>query len=78
MFKSLLWLRHQLDSIEGKDKAEYSSSNLQFDDQLVKRVISFQSKQGLQADGIVGRETFIELVNVNGATTAPKLLGSRG
>lgn len=74
----VLWLRHQLDSIEGKDKAEYSSSNLQFDDQLVKRVISFQSKQGLQADGIVGRETFIELVNVNGATTAPKLLGSRG
>ena len=69
----VLWLRHQLDSIEGKKQAEYSSSNLQFDDQLVKRVISFQSKQGLQADGIVGRETFIELVNVNGAGTVPTL-----
>ena len=69
----VLWLRHQLDSIEGKKQAEYSSSNLQFDDQLVKRVISFQSRQGLQADGIVGRETFIELVNVNGAGTVPTL-----
>ena len=69
----VLWLRHQLDSIEGKQQAEYSSSNLQFDDQLVKRVTTFQSKQGLEADGIVGRETFIELVNVNGASTVPTL-----
>ncbi|MEM7304018.1 MAG: AAA family ATPase [Pseudomonadota bacterium] len=75
----VLWLRHQLDNIEGKQQAEYSSSNLQFDDQLVERVITFQSKQGVQADGIVGRETFIELVNVNGESTVPKLyMTSRG
>ena len=72
----VLWLRHQLDNVEGKQQAEYSSSNLKFDDQLVQRVIAFQSKQGLQADGVVGRETFIELVNVNGESTVPKLLSS--
>ncbi|MEM8844268.1 MAG: AAA family ATPase [Pseudomonadota bacterium] len=69
----VLWLRHQLDDVEGKQEAEYSSSNLKFDDQLVQRVIAFQAKQGLQADGIVGRETFIELINVNGANAVPKL-----
>ena len=69
----VLWVRHQLDQIEGKKKAEYSADNLQFDDQLEGRVTKFQQTQGLKADGIVGRETFIELVNINNTNNIPKL-----
>ena len=70
----VLWLRHQLDQAEGKERAEYSEQNLQFDNQLADRVSAFQLRQGLKADGIVGRETFIALANVNEANTAPKLV----
>lgn len=69
----VLWLRHQLDQIEGKKKAEYSAANLQFDDQLADRVTAFQQRHGIEADGIVGRETFIALANVDVSNTAPKL-----
>lgn len=70
----VLWLRHQLDKIEGKKEAEYSADNLKFNAALTDRVTQFQSKQGLKSDGIVGRETFIELVNVSNTSTAPKLM----
>ena len=70
----VLWLRHQLDQIEGKKKAEYSADNLKFNAALTNRVTQFQSKQGLKADGIVGRETFIELVNVSNTSVVPKLM----
>ena len=70
----VLWLRHQLDEIEGQNKADYSTSNLQFDDQLSKRVSNFQTQQGLKADGIVGRETFIALANKAGTGVAPRLV----
>ena len=72
----VLWLRHQLDEIEGKKQAEYSADNLKFNASLVERVKQFQAKQGITADGIVGRETFIELVNVSKTTLTPKLLVS--
>lgn len=75
----VLWLRHQLDQIEGKKKAEYSAGNLQFDDQLADRVTAFQQRHGIEADGIVGRETFIALANVDGSNAAPKLTqGNKG
>ena len=69
----VLWLRHQLDQIEGRKKAEYSADNLKFNSALTDRVTRFQEKRGLKADGIVGRETFIELVNVNNASAVPRL-----
>jgi len=69
----VLWLRHKLDTIEGKKLAEYSEDNLKFNASLVARVKQFQSNRGLQSDGVVGRETFIELVNVTDSTTVPKL-----
>jgi general secretion pathway protein A len=70
----VLWLRHQLDQIEGKNKAEYSADNLKFNSELADRVTQFQTKRGLKADGIVGRETFIELVNVSHTSVVPKLM----
>ncbi len=70
----VLWLRHQLDQIEGKKQAEYSADNLKFNADLTQRVKEFQLDRGIKADGIVGRETFIELVNVNEASQVPKLL----
>jgi len=72
----VLWLRHQLDEIEGNQQAEYSADNLKFNADLVARVKQFQTKRGIKADGIVGRETFIELVNVSETVTVPKLLVS--
>ncbi len=72
----VLWLRHQLDEIEGNKQAEYSADNLKFNADLVARVKEFQTKRGIKADGIVGRETFIELVNVSETATVPKLLVS--
>jgi len=72
----VLWLRHQLDEIEGNQQAEYSADNLKFNADLVARVKQFQTKRGIKADGIVGRETFIELVNVSETVTVPKLLMS--
>ena len=75
----VLWLRHQLDTIEGKNKAEYSEDNLKFNADLAARVKKFQRERSLKADGIVGRETFIELVNVSGSAAVPKLLvGAKG
>ena len=75
----VLWLRHQLDQVEGKDQAEYSEENLQFDDRLADRVTAFQLRQGIKADGIVGRETFIALANVSDSNAAPRLIpGNRG
>ena len=70
----VLWLRHQLDHIEGKKKAEYSADNLKFNSVLADRVTQFQIKRGLKADGIVGRETFIELINVSDTSVVPKLM----
>ncbi|MDW3095875.1 MAG: AAA family ATPase [Gammaproteobacteria bacterium] len=69
----VLWLRHQLDGIEGKQQAEYSADNLKFNSELAERVTQFQASRGLKADGIVGRETFIELINVSGTSVVPKL-----
>ena len=69
----VLWLRHQLDEIEGNKPAEYSADNLKFNAPLVTRVKQFQTTRGIKADGIVGRETFIELVNVSETAKAPKL-----
>lgn len=75
----VLWLRHQLDQIEGRKKADYSAGNLLFDDQLADRVTAFQVRHGIKADGIVGRETFIALANVDGSNVAPKLAqGNKG
>ena len=70
----VLWLRHQLDAYEGKKPTQYSTENLQYDDQLAQRVTSFQQRQGIEADGIVGRETFIALANVNLSVPVPKLM----
>jgi general secretion pathway protein A len=70
----VLWLRHQLDQIEGKKKAEYSADNLKYNTALADRVTQFQTKRRLKADGVVGRETFIELVNVNNSSAVPKLM----
>lgn len=70
----VLWLRHQLDQMEGSKPAKYSAENMQFDDQLAARVIAFQKQRGLRADGIVGRETFIALANVSETGAIPKLV----
>ncbi len=55
------WLRQQLDRIEGKPITIGEKKNLQFDPTLKWRVMEFQRMRGLNVDGVVGRETMIEL-----------------
>ena len=55
------WLRDQLDRIEGKAVAIGEKKNLQFDPTLKWRVMEFQRIRGLNVDGVVGRETMIEI-----------------
>ena len=54
------WLRDQLDRIDGKPVTE-EKKNLQFDPTLKWRIMEFQRIRGLNVDGVVGRETMIEL-----------------
>ncbi len=55
------WLRNQLDRIEGKTVDTNEKKNLQFDPTLKWQVMEFQRIRGLNVDGVVGRETMIEL-----------------
>jgi len=55
------WLRNQLDRIEGKPIDINEKKNLQFDPTLKWRVMEFQRIRGLNVDGVVGRDTMIEL-----------------
>ena len=55
------WLRDQLDRIEGKPISTDKKKKLSFDPTLKWRVMEFQRIRGLNVDGVVGRETMIEI-----------------
>ena len=55
------WLRQQLDQIEGKSVLANEKVKLEFDSNLKWRVMEFQRVRGLDVDGVVGRETMIEI-----------------
>jgi len=56
----ILWLRQQLDAIEGK-KYNPATAAPRFDNALKNRLIHFQQQQGLTADGTAGDSTLLAL-----------------
>ena len=58
----VLWLRSQLDRLEGtQGKPDAPSPSPLFDDMLKRRVMDFQRAHFVKADGIVGEQTLIQL-----------------
>ena len=68
----VLWLKEQLDLLEGIDPGTQQHSDL-FDEDLKQRVISFQENNNLDADGIAGEETLIVLTTAIRKPEAPVL-----
>ncbi|MCU7943769.1 MAG: AAA family ATPase [Candidatus Thiodiazotropha sp. (ex Cardiolucina cf. quadrata)] len=58
--KDVAWLKSMLDRIEGIE-TNFDPLNAKFDLQTQQRVMRFQRSQGLLADGIVGKQTLIQL-----------------
>ncbi len=67
----VLWMRNQLDHIDGKKTA--TTKPELFDRQLEQRLKAFQSDNHLNADGIVGSRTILYLQNAFAKTDFPKL-----
>ena len=68
----IIWLKEQLDLLEGIDANTQEHSDL-FDEDLKQRVITFQNNNNLKADGIAGEETLIVLTTTIGKPEAPVL-----
>jgi len=66
--RDVTWLRRRLAEIDGGDRRDGDV----YDDELRARVLSFQRRQALSPDGVVGEETLIRLTAV-GDATAPSL-----
>ncbi len=66
----VLWLRTQLDRVEGVKNANPSPL---FDEALRRRVIKFQQARAIKADGKVGEQTLIQLSLVLGDQSGPTL-----
>ncbi|MDI1232286.1 MAG: AAA family ATPase [Methylobacter sp.] len=68
---NVLWLRHLLNSIDGKTEAVEQPRF--YDDKLVARVINFQHQHQLPEDGIVGNQTLPHLNNRANTLDVPHL-----
>ncbi|MCG8014657.1 MAG: AAA family ATPase [Candidatus Thiodiazotropha sp. 'RUGA'] len=71
------WLISILDKIEGIE-SDYNLRNPRFDQRLHQRVVRFQRENGLSADGIVGKQTLIQLKGMVTDRTRPALLRPGG
>ncbi|MGR9115815.1 MAG: ExeA family protein [Gammaproteobacteria bacterium] len=69
--EAVLWLRRQLDSIDGVSRN--SSQPRLFDDELKARVLTFQRKHQLNADGLVGPNTIEQLIKYTVPASPPQL-----
>lgn len=67
------WLRDQLDKLDGKSITETGKKKLEFDPNLKWRVMEFQRIRGLIVDGVVGRETMIDLSTAVNDRSTPLL-----
>ena len=75
--RDVAWLVSRLDRIEGA-VSDYDPEQVRFDTALKQRVMAFQQAQGLIADGIVGRQTIIQLSTAVVDSTTPVLMRSGG
>jgi general secretion pathway protein A len=75
--RDVAWLVSRLDRIEGV-LTDYQSDRVRFDEALKRRVMAFQQDQGLIADGIVGRQTIIQLSVAVADAATPALMRNGG
>lgn len=68
---AVIWLRRQLDRIDGRPPAATVSDH--YDAELRQRVLNFQREQGLAVDGIVGESTLFHLLLAAPHADTPKL-----
>jgi len=74
----VLWLRAQMDRLEGTQGGpDAPSPSPLFDDMLKRRVMDFQRTHCVKADGIVGEQTLIQLNTATAADTFIPLLSSQ-
>ena len=73
--RDVLWLRQQLTAIDGASSS--ASGSQLYDDELKRRVVTFQQSESLTPDGIVGEETLIRLAAVAQRGSGPSLVGAR-
>ncbi|MES9863575.1 MAG: AAA family ATPase [Candidatus Thiodiazotropha sp. LLP2] len=71
------WLISMLDRVEGI-RSEYDPAKATFDQRLHNRVVRFQRDHELLADGIVGKQTLIQLNSSVNNLTMPTLLQDGG
>lgn len=70
----VLWLRAQLDHIEGVAPGSGEEApNPLFDEELKGRVMNFQRAHSINPDGMVGEQTFIQLNTAVGDSSIPLL-----
>ena len=69
--KEVLWVRHALDSLEGK--AQTPADSELFDEDLQLRVLAFQRSQSLIQDGLAGSETLVRITVALQGVNAPSL-----
>ncbi|MEW8506979.1 MAG: AAA family ATPase [Candidatus Thiodiazotropha sp.] len=75
--KDVAWLISMLDRIEGTESS-FNPLRAKFDIETQRRVMRFQRDQGLLADGIVGKQTMIQLNGSVADSTKPVLLRTGG
>jgi general secretion pathway protein A len=69
--EDVVWVRRALDSLKGKTP-DPEPPDL-YDDDLRKRVMSFQKERSLIQDGVVGSETLVRLALAVGEEKAPSI-----
>jgi general secretion pathway protein A len=75
--EGVAWLESALDRVEGRPERQREVT-ARFDPTLKERVVHFQQANGLQTDGVVGKQTLMQLnalINQNG-TPVLRLVGS--
>ncbi len=75
--RDVAWLVSRLDRIDGV-LSDYDPERVRFDQTVKQRVMDFQQSKGLIADGIVGRQTIIQLCTSITDTTTPVLIRGGG
>lgn len=70
--KGVLWLRARLDQVLGP--AVPAEDSMLFDQALAQRVRTFQAREGLRPDGVVGAQTLVRLNSLDPALPEPLLV----
>jgi len=73
--RDVVWLREKLAAIDGGPSA--AAGGALYDDDLKKRVASFQQGESLTPDGIAGEETLVRLAAAGQGGSIPSLTGVR-